>query len=376
MTNKDRILTAMTGGKPDRVPCAPDTNWTIPQRLKGVPSWDIYYYNQPPIWKAYNDCVKYYGVDGFSHHGYYEIPLKNDGEIKQDEIIKNEKKLIVRSTFSCSKGSLTQEETYLRDEPPTPTKKWIENFEKEYDIFCDYFFGDVEKIDFSQYTKIQEDMGDKGAVGLCMQLPTLLTHWRQPTEAAFYDYFEHHELLSEFIDRWTDYLVSIAHKIVEGLIKPDFVFFPNSGAITMQSEDILKEFTFPALQTLTAIFKKAGIITSLHSCGQEKALVELAAEQTDLDCIDPLEVPPMGDCNLKEIKQKYGGKIALKGNLHTTDVMLLMDEQGVEKEALKCLEDAMEDGGYVLSTGDQCGRNTPDANIFKLVEVCEKYGNY
>jgi uroporphyrinogen decarboxylase len=33
-------------------------------------------------------------------------------------------------------------------------------------------------------------------------------------------------------------------------------------------------------------------------------------------------------------------------------------------------------GGYILSTGDQCGRDTPDENITRLVEVCEKYGQY
>ncbi len=46
MTKRERMLTAMTGGIPDRVPCSPDTNWTIPQRLAGVPSWDIYTVNR------------------------------------------------------------------------------------------------------------------------------------------------------------------------------------------------------------------------------------------------------------------------------------------------------------------------------------------
>ena len=33
-------------------------------------------------------------------------------------------------------------------------------------------------------------------------------------------------------------------------------------------------------------------------------------------------------------------------------------------------------GGFILSTGDQCGRDTPDANILKLVEVARTYGRY
>jgi uroporphyrinogen decarboxylase len=53
-----------------------------------------------------------------------------------------------------------------------------------------------------------------------------------------------------------------------------------------------------------------------------------------------------------------------------------MDAKGVEKEAIKLLEIGKPGGGFILSTGDQCGRDTPDENIFKLVEVCEKYGKY
>ena len=376
MTSRERMLCAMTGGTPDRVPASPDTNWTIPARLLDVPSWDVYYYKKPPLWKAYNDCVKYFGIDGFSHHGEYDIPPHPDTEWKQKIITSNESKLVVRTSMICPKGEISQEETFLPGEPQTPTRKYITDFKGEYDLLDYLFFGDLSGISFDSYEKMREDMGEHGVVGLCMYLPTLLTHWRQPTEAAFYDYFDNHLLLMAFIEKWTDYLERAARAIIESEVHPDFIFFPNSGMITMQSEDIMKEISFPALKKLTAMFKKAGIITSLHSCGKEKAIVELAATQTDLDCIDPLEVPPMGDCVLSEIKKQFGERLALKGNLPTTDVMLLMDEKGVEKEAIKCLNEGMVGGGFILSTGDQCGRNTPDENIFKLVEVCEKYGTY
>ena len=375
MTRKERMLTAMTGGIPDRVPASPDTNWTIPVRLLGGPFWNVYYYNDPPLWKAYNDCVRYFGVDGFSHHGVYDLPPYPGAQWNKEIVEQTDRHLIVRTTMRCPAGELTQEETFLYGEPQTPTKKFITDFRAQYDCLEYLFFGDVANIRFDTYKQIQQDMGDDGVVGLCILLPTLLTQWRQPVESAFLDYYDHHDLLADFIERWTDHLVEIAEAIIEQDVQPDFVFFPNSGMITMQSEEIMKEFSFPALKKLTAMFKKAGVVTSLHSCGKERALVELAAE-TDLDCIDPLEVPPMGDCNLREIKQKFGSKLALKGNLHTTEVMLQMEPAGVEQQARRCLDDAMQGGGFILSTGDQCGRDTPDENIFKLVEVCEKYGVY
>jgi uroporphyrinogen decarboxylase len=219
-------------------------------------------------------------------------------------------------------------------------------------------------------------MGEHGVVGLCMLLPHLLIQLREPAESALFDYYDHHGLLSGFMREWEEHLLAVADKVIESGLEPDFVFFPNSGAITMQSPEICREFTLPALKSLTARFKRAGIVTSLHSCGKERDLVKMAAEETDLDCIDPLEAPPMGDCDLREIKDAFGDRLALKGNLHTTEVMLRMTSDDVARAAREALEIGMPGGGFILSTGDQCGRDTPQANIAALADVCERYGTY
>ena len=84
----------------------------------------------------------------------------------------------------------------------------------------------------------------------------------------------------------------------------------------------------------------------------------------------------MGDCDLADIKQNYGSKISLMGNLHTTNTMLRGTLKDVKRESLIALRDAGVGGGFVLSTGDQCGRDTPDENIREMVKVCEEFGTY
>ena len=69
MTPRERMLTAMTNGIPDRVPATPDTSNMIPARLTGRPFWDVYYFADPPLWKAYIDAVKYFGFDGWFTDG-------------------------------------------------------------------------------------------------------------------------------------------------------------------------------------------------------------------------------------------------------------------------------------------------------------------
>jgi len=105
-------------------------------------------------------------------------------------------------------------------------------------------------------------------------------------------------------------------------------------------------------------------------------MVKICAEETDLTIIDPLEIPPMGDCNLKELKRLYGHKLILKGNLHTTSIMLHGSVQDVIDASKQAIDDAAEGGGFILSTGDQCGRDVPDENLFAMIETAKTYGRY
>lgn len=105
-------------------------------------------------------------------------------------------------------------------------------------------------------------------------------------------------------------------------------------------------------------------------------MVKICAEETNLTVIDPLELPPMGNCVLREIKKLYGQKLVLKGNLHTTDVMLLGTPGQVATASRQAIDDAAEGGRFILSTGDQCGRDTPDENLFAMIETARTYGKY
>ncbi len=130
------------------------------------------------------------------------------------------------------------------------------------------------------------------------------------------------------------------------------------------------------LKHVTRLAAEVGIPTHVHSCGPEAELVRMAAEETDLTIIDPLEIAPMGDCDLAQLKKRYGSKIVLKGNLHTTEVMLRGSVDDVQRASRQAIDDAGAGGGFILSTGDQCGRDTPDDNIRAMVETARSYGRY
>ncbi|MCL6630006.1 MAG: hypothetical protein K6U00_10445 [Armatimonadetes bacterium] len=159
-------------------------------------------------------------------------------------------------------------------------------------------------------------------------------------------------------------------------LKPDFLLFGISGFMITNPAPIFRQLSLPTLQDITRLCKDAGIPSQIHCCGPEYELVKIAAEESDLSSINPLEPPPMGDCDLARVKREFGNKVSLMGNLHTTEVMLMGTPKKVAEESKKAIDAAAEGGGFILSTGDQCGRDTPEENIFAMIETARAYGKY
>lgn len=62
----------LAGEVPDCVPVAPDFFNMIPARRTGKPFWDVYLYNDPPIWEAYIACAKHFNIDALMD-GYFPL---------------------------------------------------------------------------------------------------------------------------------------------------------------------------------------------------------------------------------------------------------------------------------------------------------------
>ncbi len=374
MTHRERLLKLLKWELPDCVPVCPDISNMVPARLTGKPFWDIYLYQDPPLWKAYIEAVRYYDIDG-------GFELYEFGDLFEDEEMMYEKKIVYRD----EKRIITQDYyegtgewskfvvVHTKDNPPST------NILPEY-VGLNTVPGTWEKITnvkewptgMKLWKMIKSEMGEQGIIGMPSGVETLIL--KRPENV--YEYYENPQKYYDIRDRMIEKMEK-RMKIISALeVKPDFLFCGASGTLVFQTPEVFRELVLPALKRATELAADIGIPTHVHSCGPEKDLVRIAAEETKLTIIDPLEIPPMGDCELKELKKVYGNKIILKGNLHTTSIMLNGSREDVIKASKKAIDDAAAGGGFVLSTGDQCGRDTPDENIFAMVETARNYGKY
>lgn len=379
MTSKERLLTAMRHGIPDRVPVAPDMSNMIPARLTGKPFWDIYLYQDPPLWLAYIEAVKHFGIDGFLD---YQVGVIFPDEMPEPDpnpwqlaIVERRPDRLVTQAYRRVDGKMqwaTTCDVYPRYDPPTyglpldkvglpPIPERWEPVEgvKEWPTGPELFY------------MAYELMGDHGVVGMVCGTSCVLYG-----EAGVYEYYDNPERARARTAEALEAARRRFDNIMRMKIKPDYVTCGASGTLIFQTVEMFRELSLPVVQAVTSWCKKAGIVSHIHSCGPERELVKICAEETDLDVIDPLETPPMGDCDLAELKRLYGQKLCLKGNLHTTAVMLRGTYQDVLEASRKAIQDAAYGGGFILSTGDQCGRDTPDENIQAMIDAAELYGRY
>ena len=378
MTSRERLLATLRGDMPDCVPVAPDFSQMIPCRMSGKPWWDLYLYNDPPPWEAYIACARHFDIDslmdGYFHFAY---PDETGREEWERFVVERTPERIVVQRSHLAKG----------------VRVWADNVSVYYpdrtphwDVTCaaarrpqipDAFepLTGVRPMDLGPQglKRAKALMGDQGLVGVFVVSTVVLG-----SADDVYDYADHpekYEALAEERVRLAEERYAYIRSLPEDC-RPDFLCVGGSGTLIFQTVDMFRRIALPAVKRVIELATADGYPTHVHSCGPERELVRIFAEQTTLTVIDPLEPPPMGDCDLAELKRRYGDRIVLKGNLHTTDVMLRGTPEAVSAAARKAIDDGAAGGRFILSTGDQCGRDTPDANLHALVETARTYGRY
>lgn len=376
MTKKERIITTLFNKQADRVPVTPDISIMIPTRLTGRPSWDVEYYKKPSLTTAYINAAKYFGIDGWMFNGDLGIQRRKKVDVTDRVLSRTAEGMEVQRIYHTSKGDLTERTYYPVNNPSTKIEKVIKDLEEDLPKFKE-LYSEVVSCDAAGYHEQLRMMGDDGMVCIGIMPPgfqNFFDYFDGGLEAVTYAYYDYPELFAEMVDFMSaDALRCLDMALANGA---ETILTGGSGSITMQSPDLFDELSLPTIKKITKICKEAGVLCGIHSCGKEKHLIEKCALETDLNYVNPLEVVPMGDCTLKECKHLYGDKLALMGNLHTTQTMLRGSVKDVRRESLKAIRDAGEGGGFVLSTGDQCGRDTPEENIFEMVRVVEEFGYY
>lgn len=380
------MLTAFALEEPDYVPVSPDLSAMVPVRLSGRPFDEMFLDDRPhdgyasaSVAEAYVDAVRYFGLDGWYIYGSLgEIipegrpqwvdrlePRAGGGQIKYQ---------VAETPY----GELTQEIIYFTDEPPWEKSKPIKDLKRDWPRLKS-LMGEDEDWRWVDVYRDRERIGELGVYSVSIGIPQDWWFFQRDGgyNSIFFDYVDEEGYIQEIMEFYTRYALARLTAAVNATPKPDEIMLGGSASsLSVSSPGNFRNYDLPFIKEAAKICKQAGVFSHLHVCGKSDKVVEMVAEETEVEVMEPLEEPPGGNVDIAEVKRRYGSKLCLKGNLNTFDFMLNATPQEVEDRAKRLIDECGAGGGFVLSTGDQCGRDTPDANLFKLVEVAKTYGSY
>lgn len=141
---------------------------------------------------------------------------------------------------------------------------------------------------------------------------------------------------------------------------------------TFAAPGVIRKFAMPRLQRIVQVFHKAGAYVIKHSDGNMNPIMSDLVK-TGVDAIHPIEPDVM---DIKEIKEKYGDKVCLWGNVDCSRVLQNGTPNDVKLEVRKCIMKASPGGGHILGSSHSLHQNVKTKNVLAMIEAGRRYGKY
>lgn len=140
------------------------------------------------------------------------------------------------------------------------------------------------------------------------------------------------------------------------------------------SPNHFREFVLPYLKQSVDVAHDLGVPFIKHTDGNIWPILDMMVDEAGIDAIDPLE--PLAGMDIGRVKQTYGDRIAVMGNLDCTELLPNATAQEVEEAVKETIAKAAPGGGYVLASSNSIHPAVKPENYRAMVEAARKWGNY
>jgi uroporphyrinogen decarboxylase len=173
------------------------------------------------------------------------------------------------------------------------------------------------------------------------------------------------KLAEELLEKITDYKIGVAKNFVKMKLDTGHVgddLGTQNGPFVPPK--IFTALLLPQYKRLFKVYKDAGWLMSMHSCGcVTKFLPELI--EAGLDVLEPVQ-PCM---DLPFIKKEYGKHLTFWGGIDTQQLLPFGSPDDVRREVAKVIRLMGKGGGHIIAPSQEVMKDVPLANIVALLET-------
>ncbi|MBS7618371.1 uroporphyrinogen decarboxylase family protein [Candidatus Bathyarchaeota archaeon] len=187
------------------------------------------------------------------------------------------------------------------------------------------------------------------------------------------DFYKNPSFARKFFDKMSRACTRIAEAMVEAGVDILFVtddYADNHGPLI--SPKIFREYELPCLKRIVDVGRKHGVPVLKHSDGNLYPILDDIV-RTGISGLHPIEP---GAMDLKDVKERYGDRICLLGNVDCRYVLPYGSEEDVRRDVRRCIDAAGEGGGFILASSNSLHSNVKVENIYVMVDEARRYGKY
>lgn len=134
-----------------------------------------------------------------------------------------------------------------------------------------------------------------------------------------------------------------------------------------------RRLVLPYIQELIDGLRKTGRSIIFHSDGRIRVFLDDMVE-AGIAAIHPLQ--RTAGMDIREIKEKFGRRICIVGNVDSSVTLPYGSPEDVEREVRECIRVAGPGGGYILASDHSLHDGIPVRNIKAMVDAGRKWGGY
>ncbi|MGL4942695.1 MAG: uroporphyrinogen decarboxylase family protein [Thermoguttaceae bacterium] len=335
MTPKDRVLTALRRGTPDRIPIF---EWFIDSTVLEA----LCETNDPIV------ATERLDLDAVNVRADYAKKWK-DKKVYVDEW--GIEKTLTGDVLPAATGhpiqSITEHAKFTFPDVHAPER--FKTLERALKLYGDYRAVVLNLRD--GFSDMRDLLGYENA------LMTLLT---EP------------EAFNDLMSRVVDYNVALAEVAVE---RYGVQIVATTDDVSTARGPIISPKTYakmiaPHFCRVMKGYRDLGLLTIKHSDGDVRPILSHWLD-AGIDCLDPID--PTGGLDMAEMKQLYGDRICLKGNIDCTGNLCDGTPEQVDEEVRICIEKGGR-SGLIVSSSNTIHRGVKPENFRAMIDAVRKYG--
>ncbi len=352
MASRERMLTALNNGRPDRLPC--QIHGWMPYYLQN-------YLGGMDWWQAYEK----FGMDFAIYTGpscnYDQASLSRWVEKRTDLGADSNGNRRERVTITTPKGTLSKEVAHT-DITSYDTEYLLKSLE-DFEIWNGYYPVPTG-VDFTHMQAVRDRLGDRGIIRSHPFSPGQGSPWQSfctlfGTEHAIMLGMDEPEILHGILEAIVRKTLLVT-EMWEGTPADMVEVGGGAGSSTVISPTFYREFGLPYDRRQNAAIHEVGLKVVNHFCGGLMPMLDLVVE-SGADGLETMTPPSMGgDCDLREASRMVGDKLFFIGGFDQNAGFEHGTPESARRLVFECFEATRDHAGYICCPSDHFFHGSPE----------------